>query len=250
MKITNIGNGKIAITSPYNPTFVSRIKKAGGKWDGTSKTWVCDERTIEAVRSIMREVYGQDDHPQELVNVKVTMSEDGIGEYHGPIVLFGRAIASAWGRDSGARIGDGVGFEKGGCESGGSAKNWKTIIKGGSVFTIFDVPKAAVENKLGWDDSYGKFEIVSPDDPSAVLKAEKEALLKRIAEIDEELVKLEGKGCESIYEFVAKDAGGKEHQISTKACTYDVALQKIEKVCKEQSLTEPQAIIKRKEGRK
>lgn len=54
MKITNLGNGRIAIDSPYNPDFVRRIKKAGGKWDPANKVWETDERSIETVREIMR----------------------------------------------------------------------------------------------------------------------------------------------------------------------------------------------------
>ncbi|WP_461369019.1 hypothetical protein [Candidatus Darwinibacter acetoxidans] len=184
MKITNLGNGRIAIDSPYNPSFVSKIKKAGGKWNASNRTWEVDERSIDTVRSIMREVYGQDDLPQELVTVKATINED-IGEWRAPVVLFGKTIASARGRDSGARPGEGVCFEKGGCDSGGSMKNWYTIVRAGSEITIYDVPRLAVEQKLGWKEEYGTFEVVEADDPLAALKAEKEALLKRLAEIEE-----------------------------------------------------------------
>lgn len=185
MKITNLGNGKIAVETPYNPEFVRRIKKAGGKWNAGKKTWECDERSIESVRAIMREVYGMDDLPQELVTVKVTVGGKAISEDTGPIVMFGRTIASAFGRDSGAKVGEGVVFESGTCRSGGSMKNWYTVIEAGSVFYIYDVPRRAVEERLGWIDSYGTFEIVEPADPLAALKAEKEALLKRLAEIEE-----------------------------------------------------------------
>lgn len=186
MKITNLGNGRIAIDSPYNPDFVRRIKKAGGKWDPANKVWETDERSIETVREIMREVYGQDDLPQqELVTVKVTIGDKSLNEWRAPVVLFGRIIASARGRDSGARPGEGVCFEKGGCDSGGSMKNWYTIVRAGSEITIYDVPRLAVEQKLGWKDEYGTFEVIENGDPLAALRAEKEALLKRLAEIEE-----------------------------------------------------------------
>ena len=186
MKITNLGNGRIAIDSPYNPDFVRRIKKAGGKWDPANKVWETDERSIETVREIMREVYGQDDLPQqELVTVKVTIGDSDVSRLRAPVVIFGRNIASARGRDSGARVGEGVSFEKGTCSSGGSMKNWRTIVDAGSEFTIYDVPRLAVEQKLGWEDEYGTFEVVKNGDPTAALKAEKEALLQRLAEIDE-----------------------------------------------------------------
>lgn len=185
MKITNLGNGKLAVDSPYNPVFVKRIKKAGGKWNASNRTWEVDERSIDTVRSIMREVYGQDDLPQELVTVKVTIGDKSLNEWRAPVVLFGRIIASARGRDSGARPGEGVCFEKGGCDSGGSMKNWYTIVSAGSEITIYDVPRLAVEQKLGWKDEYGTFEVIENGDPLAALRAEKEALLKRLAEIEE-----------------------------------------------------------------
>jgi hypothetical protein len=184
MKITNLGNGKIAVDTPYNPSFVSKIKKAGGKWNASNRTWEVDERSVEAVRAIMREVYGQDDLPQELVTVKVTVGSS-ISQHRGPIVMFGRTVASAFGRDSGARIGEGVCFEAGGCDSSGSMKNWYTIVSAGSEITIYDVPRLAVEQKLGWKDEYGTFEVIENGDPLAALRAEKEALLKRLAEIEE-----------------------------------------------------------------
>jgi hypothetical protein len=82
-------------------------------------------------------------------------------------------------------VGEGVCFEKGGCDSGGSMKNWYTIVSAESVFTIYDVPKLAVEQKLGWKDDFGTFEVVESGDPLAALRAEKEALLERLAEIEE-----------------------------------------------------------------
>lgn len=186
MKITNMGNGRIAIDSPYNPDFVKKIKAAGSRWNGAA--WETDERNIETVRSIMCQVYGRDDRPTETVTVKVTLSQ-GISEWRGPVILFGRNIASARGRDSGARVGDGVSFKAGGCDSGGSVKNWRTTIDDGSVFIIYDLPKLAVEQRLGWEDEYGTFEIIAPKDPLAALKIEKEALLKRLAEIEELLAR-------------------------------------------------------------
>ncbi len=185
MKITNLGNGKLAVDTPYNPNFVSKIKKAGGRWNPGNRTWEIDERSINTVRAIMREVYGQDDLPQELVTVKVTIGDKNLEEWRAPVVLFGRTIASARGRDSGARPGEGVCFEKGGCDSGGSMKNWYTIVRAGSEITIYDVPRLAVEQKIGWKDEYGTFEVIENGDPLAALRAEKEALLKRLAEIEE-----------------------------------------------------------------
>jgi hypothetical protein len=184
MKITNLENGNISIVTPYNKEFVDRIKKLGGRWNAGDKAWEIDERSIEAVRKVMREVYGQDDRPQELVDVRVTIGKFPLYEDCGPVTLFGKIIASAFGRDSGARVGEGVAILSGGIESGGSRKNWKTVVLPGSEIMIYDVPKLAVEERIDWDDQIGTFEVIEKEDPHAALRAEKEALLARLAEIN------------------------------------------------------------------
>jgi len=174
----------IYITTPYNPNFVAKVKRTGAKWDGASKRWHTDARNIEIVRGIMREVYGRDDSTQETVSVRIILNR-ALGIYGAPIVLFGKTVASASGRDSGARLGEGVAFERGAANSGGSVKNWTTRISENSIIVLHDVPKQAVAEKLNWEDDMGTFEIINNDkvDQDA-LRAEKDRLLARIAEID------------------------------------------------------------------
>jgi len=173
-------NGKAQIVSPYNPEYVDKIKKMGGRWDSAAKVWTVDPRNVEVVRQAMREVYGQDDRPADLVSVKVTMLSSK-SEGRGPVVMLGRTIASAWGRDSGARIGEGVVFVEGGADSGGSVKNWETVVTKGSVIIIHDVPRALAEaNPEGLT-----LEILAEETPNlAALQEERERLLARVAEID------------------------------------------------------------------
>ena len=187
MKITNLENGNISIVTPYNREFVNRIKQLGGRWNASDKAWEIDERSIEAVRKVMREVYGQDDRPQELVDVRVTVGKSRLYADRGPVTLFGKIVASAFGRDSGARVGEGVAILSGGVESGGSRNNWKTVVLPESVIMIYDVPKLAVKERIDWDDQIGTFEVVEKEDPHAALRAEREALLARLAEINREL---------------------------------------------------------------
>ncbi len=132
----------------------------------------------------MRKVYGQDDRPQTLVSVRVTVTQE-FCELTGPIVLFGRPIAGARGRDTGARIGEGVAFEVKAPQSGGSIKYWETVIPKGAVFVIHDVPQKAIEAQIGWRDAIGSFEIIQSHDTDTVaLQTEREGLLARLVEID------------------------------------------------------------------
>ncbi len=180
-------NGAVEVTTPYNPDFVSKIKAMGAQWEGTKKVWKVDARAIELVRGVMRDVYGQDDSPQILVDVRVTFAKEQEKTQQG-ITLFGRIIASARSRDGGAELGEDVVLESGKITSGGSRQYWTTIIKQGTTLMLYDLPLAAVENKLGWNDEMGSFEIVDPQPQQNIsrqaLEEERSALEARIAEIN------------------------------------------------------------------
>lgn len=135
------------ITTPYNPEFVGRIKAMGGKWDASGKRWKVNAQSVDVVREAMLDVYGQNDLPGtegELVTVVVTTQDYQYAD-HCAYTLFGKTIATAWGRDSGARVGEDVAFIEGKPGSGGSVKNWKTVIPSDSRFEIYNVPRAIYE---------------------------------------------------------------------------------------------------------
>ena len=179
-------NGKISIDSPYNPDFVKRIKVAGGKWNPDTKQWTMDARSIETAREILREIYGEDDRGGDKVTVRVTIGKEDYNTACGPAVILGRVIARAQGRDTGAKVGDGVSFVKGAPTSGGSMKYWKTVLPAGSIFEIYDVPAVAVETALAsQNEAMYTVEAVDMNAPDIeALKAERERLAARIAEID------------------------------------------------------------------
>lgn len=181
-----IKNGKAYIASPYNVEFVRRIKLSGGKWSAASKRWYIPEPALPSVRTMMAEVYGETDEgpASEYVTLVVKWLKDD-WEPCGPITFAGRVIASAWGRDSGAKPGTNVSFIAGAPTSGGSAKNWETQIPEGSIVEIYYVPlnkaQELVSNHPRWMEvSIEGAPVVDKD----ALKAEREQLMKRIAEID------------------------------------------------------------------
>jgi len=175
-----INNGVAAITTPYNPQFVAAVKKLGARWDAAGRVWTVDARLADDVRAAMRSVYGRDDGAEaDLVTVIVTVHNTLRG-HRESVVLFGRAIATAFGRDSGARIGEGVAFLDGEPESGGSATHWETIVRDGSRVKITDVPRALVRST----DDYTAEIVEAPGVDREALTAERERLMARIAEID------------------------------------------------------------------
>jgi len=51
-------DGKIAVSSPYNPNFPRRARELGGTWDGGRLIWLFDARDEDRVRALCEEVYG------------------------------------------------------------------------------------------------------------------------------------------------------------------------------------------------
>lgn len=178
--IKNNGS-KLDIFTPYNAEFVKRVKQlSGARWNGADKCWQVSAAAEDAIREIMREIYGRDDRPTETVTVRIRIPQEKI-EWTGPVVIWGKTLSSASGRDSGARTGASVSLVTGSINSGGSVKNWKSIIESGAEFIIESVPATSVEIVPEW------IEIISITRDGIDLEAlhtEKEKLLARIAEID------------------------------------------------------------------
>jgi hypothetical protein len=135
---------QLRLTSPYNPEFIKTAKSdLGAKWDGDF--WCFDIRDELAVLKLIERKYGWKSG-MPLVSVCVTFNEDRTYG-RGPCILLGRVIASASGRDSGAKLGEGVRLQAGdGADSGGSVKNWTTEISEGTEFLVHDVPEQMAQD--------------------------------------------------------------------------------------------------------
>jgi len=184
MKIIRTEN-QIKVETPYNPDLPAKARNLGGKWDGAGKAWIFDIRDEERVEDLYRNIYGEWDSEgkasADAVTVRVKILNE-LAEYNSGLFFGGRQIARATGRDSGAKLGCGVIVLEGGFSSGGSVKNWKTTAKEGTVFEIRDIPLCKVEEEKG--NAYFEIEIIGDVDKAA-LQAEKERLLKRLAEIED-----------------------------------------------------------------
>ena len=113
----------------YNQNLVNECRNLGGKWDVESKTWIFSDIVKDKVNELDELFNG------EKVAVEITAITQCLKEC-GPIAFLGYTIAKAFGRDSGARIGDSVCLISGKISSGGSMKNWSTKIEEGSVFRL------------------------------------------------------------------------------------------------------------------
>lgn len=180
-----VNDGNCKIYTPYNKDFIAKLKLLGGRWDAPGSCWTISQRCIEEVRSAMREVYGRDDSPvADTADVLFTF-EETVSANRASLVLLGRTIASAYGRDSGVRVGDGVMFLQGKPKSGGSVKNWETIVPSGCVVKVFDVPKSLIE-RADLPDGVA-LEIVGQNVDVQSLKDELARLTARVKEIRRQL---------------------------------------------------------------
>lgn len=186
----------LKVYSPYYPTLAEKAKRLGGKWDGNC--WTFDIRMKKEVRELYLDIYGDwPGEPTEYVTLHAE-APDGISKLQSGIFLAGRCIARAWGRDSGAKIGDGVIFRAGDADSGGSMKNWKTTLDAGTVIEIFDVPRIRAEKCVKYFENregaaWVNVRILEEEKPAETsptreeLEAERSALLARLAEINKAL---------------------------------------------------------------
>lgn len=173
------------LETPYNANFVAAIKRIGGaSWDRDRRAWCIPADAIDQAREIMRRVYGEDDRPstEPSVSVRLTFGRE-VSELRAPVTILGKSIASAWGRDSGARVGDDVAFVEGRPESGGSFKNWRSVVPAGSVVVLHNVPQAALQMELPEGVTAEVMQPATIDRDA--LQAERERLLARLAEIDQ-----------------------------------------------------------------
>ncbi len=192
VKISKTAAGALAVDSPYHPAFVRRAHKLNGKF--RDRIWYFDGRDEEAVRAACIEVYGTDGTPCETRCVRVALDHFDFGRAES-IFMAGRQVARVQGRDSGAKLGDGVVIIEGKIGSGGSRKNFCVMIEPGTVIEIRDVPIAkvrAIANEEGVTVIEPEPAPSAPDMTGAAAVGERVALVETDgpALLDEQIARL------------------------------------------------------------
>lgn len=176
---------EICVESDYNWLFIKAARALNGSF--SNKKWCFNIVDEERVRAACFKYYGDDGIQRDTVTLRAEWQESGSRQC-GAIEVFGRQVASATGRDSGARTKSGVILLEGGFSSGGSYKNWETKVASGTVVLIRDFPRAAalelVEECEPDDRLLYSIEPEQTVINKDALAAERERLMGRIAEID------------------------------------------------------------------
>ena len=113
----------------YNDWLVDSCHKLGGKWDAEASAWVFSTTVEQEVDELDR-LFNDD-----LMVIDIEALDD-IVSYISSVTFMGYTVARAFGRSSGAKIGAKVKQLDGSISSGGSAKNWFTMVKKGSRFRL------------------------------------------------------------------------------------------------------------------
>lgn len=173
------------VYTPYSSIFVKKINGIGGaRWNSSKRCWIVPVESVDAIREIMRQVYGKDDSPAgecETLKLRIIVKKE-LSNSCDDVNLFGKCLCHATGRDSGGRPGNDVFYVAGKPNSGGSVKNWKSIVPVGSEIILSNVSKLMYEEYVPNGDV--SMELVQEEHNKGQLLIEKEKLLKRLAEID------------------------------------------------------------------
>jgi len=163
--------GEIAVQTPYTEAFVNDCRASGGRWDAGEKVWLFGGAARQMVRELVVRHFAFDiDATGEMEWIEIVANREVYAE-RGPVIVAGKVIAQAFGRDSGARVGDDVTMTGGRIRSDGSRQYWHTTIDEGSSF-VFRAPKGSVDRlPTGWDGT-----VCDIDGNLASLRAELAAL--------------------------------------------------------------------------
>lgn len=138
-------NFKIKVQTPYNAEFVKKARNIRGSWDKETSEWVFDDSVEDYVKDALMECYGTTG--EGIVEIcSILIKDKYICGDKGPAELFGRTIARAFGRDSGAKLGDDIIWISGDYNSSGSMKNWSTRVDGTFEIQNFPLPRTEFED--------------------------------------------------------------------------------------------------------
>jgi hypothetical protein len=179
---------KVKVTSPFNEGFVSRCRNFRGTFK--NGVWWFDDSIIDYVREAMLEYFGTTGETPFKTCTLLIKNYNGYGD-KAPVKLFGRTVARAFGRDSGAKLGDDIIFISGEYCSGGSMKNWCTNVRN-ATFEMHNFPlpstgltdvKKAIEE--GWCVIKHTHKKRSLEEIEADIKSCRERLSELENEVDE-----------------------------------------------------------------
>lgn len=178
--IEDIGNSTYLVSS-YNREFPPKARRIGGKWDAARRAWRFDIRDRARVEKLAGEFFGWAPGDTNAVTVRIDAYAHIDKDDRSRVTFAGRTVARRISRDADVVLAENAVVVDGAFPaSGGSIAN-PAIGDCNAILELRDIPSSSLANLV--PDSYRLVDA----DPRAMLEAEREALLSRIAEIDRQL---------------------------------------------------------------
>jgi hypothetical protein len=169
---------KVKVVTPYHADFVQKCRRLRGKWNDGA--WWFDDSVLEYVREAMLEHFNTTGEvPYDEVSLLVKDYTASVRR--GPVTLFGRTIAKAFGDD--------IVVVKGDVNSSGSVKNWTTMVSE-ATFEIQHFPRPGIELpevQKAIEEGWVEVKENKKKRPKEEIEAEINALEERISELKAEL---------------------------------------------------------------
>ena len=94
---------KVSATTPYDKTYIKRVKEIGGKWDPAKKVWTVTDDKEQELRQIILDVYGWEEQAAE-ETVKIRLDGRYYETRQGIIALGDILVAKRWRRNGGVTL--------------------------------------------------------------------------------------------------------------------------------------------------
>jgi hypothetical protein len=144
------------------------------------KGWLVSKDYEAELKDILLEYYGTDgSFSDKRVNIELLTNKD-IKMSQKPVLFSGKTLAQAFHRDSGARVGQNVALIEGSINSGGSSKNWETIVEKGSRFKVMHVNEQLLSFE---NDKLFTYKIIDSNKPKKLSRLRKVSDEELIAEL-------------------------------------------------------------------
>ena len=178
-------SGKVKVKSEYNKKFVAKARELQGKWE--PPFWTFPEENEELVRDALLEAYGEDGRYHETMIIDLHLDEFSYGD---ELKIGSIVLAKRFGRDSKVFMNERAAVIAGGfCSSGGSRNRPAVTHEDGTIVRVKDLPVSLFDQikdlpgveKVDLDIDKNQKE------KKAALEREKEMILKRLSEIEEQL---------------------------------------------------------------
>lgn len=189
VKINREGN-KLQITSPYNGAFVGRMRELNGKWNRDLKVWEVNEEYEDKVYEAILKIYRVDLTGIEEYMIVEYCAKDFEDRDKDDIRIGNIVTVYRPSRDSKVILRDTAIMEGEFDKSGGSVKHPAVFDRGEGYNVILRSTIYKKEYEKLSDEEKSKLTIIKKQDKKERLLNEKEILIKRLAEIEEELKNL------------------------------------------------------------